>query len=112
MRDQDATNTRKHWRTSAPPSAIEHFSNELKRLHAPSPAVIAQSIRDALSAHAEAEQAASTTITEIKAGLTEEFYAFLQLHSGTAAFDKLTAKKTQFLRRTLAGDQEVSDEQD
>lgn len=111
MRDQERAYATKDWRTSAPPSAIEHISNELKQLRAPSPAVIAQAIRDALSAHAEAEQAASTTITEIKAGLTEDFYAFLQLHSGTAAFDKLTAKKGQFLHRTLASAQEVSDEQ-
>ncbi|TCO75822.1 hypothetical protein [Chromatocurvus halotolerans] len=111
MRDQDETNTGKHWRTSAPPSAIEHFSSELKRLRTPSPAVIAQVIRDALFAHAEAEQAAAERIAEAKASLAQDFYAFLELHTDTAASDKLSAKKTRLLDTALEDIQEFSDEQ-
>jgi len=110
-----ATHSRRSEQPGASPlsngSALEHFSNELRRLRAPSPGVIAQSIRDSMSRQTQATLAAETRIASISAGLSQAFYAFLALHSETEAFARLSAEKKRLLEAALASRQEIPDEQ-
>ena len=91
-------------------SALEHFSNELKHLRAPSPGVIAQSIRDSMSRQAQATRQEETRIASLNAGLAQAFYAFLALHSETEAFARLSAEKKRLLDAALSSRQETPDD--
>ena len=94
-----------------PSSAAEHFSQELEKLRAPSPAVVAKAIRDAIDAHTDATANAEAGIADVRAGLIEDFHSFLALHAETAAFSELKANRQSLLDLTLMNTGERSDEQ-